>query len=58
MKAMIVILTNLMTAITGMLMSMPPSERDAIVGPRKLRSHSGLEAVVQLQTFGLGRFPR
>jgi len=32
MKAMIVILTNLMTAITGMLMSMPPSEREAVAG--------------------------
>jgi hypothetical protein len=32
MKAMIVILANLMKAITGMPMSMTPSERHAIAG--------------------------
>jgi hypothetical protein len=36
MKAMIVILTKLRTAITGMLMSMTPSERDVVAGLRKV----------------------
>jgi hypothetical protein len=44
MKALIVILANLMTAITGMLMSMTPGERGTVAGLRKPPSHSAAQS--------------